>query len=187
MIYWCRINDPLQLFAFLSSFSVSCRARLPQEEELLMLAVSGEELPQQSVAATIPLVPVQRGPVVRLAGLPATRLGWVLLGCGRHSSVTACEHESHLLIFSSAPLFSYSQLGKGGENAFGHWLIYCYITYSITFFQYDRSQSSAALKMPLKFCVNALTEVTNFKKKHEKQARQFKIWVSYFIIFLLGR
>lgn len=120
-------------------------------------------------------------------GLPATRLGWVLLGCGRHSSVTACEHESHLLIFSSAPLFSYSQLRKGGENAFGHWPIYCYITYSITSFQYDRSQSSAALKMPLKFFVNALTEVTNFKKKHEKRAQQFKIWVSYFIVFVLGR
>lgn len=74
---------------------------------------------------------------------------------GRHSLVTACEHERYL-IFSSAPLLSYSQLEKGRENAFGH----CpYTVVSLTvwlFFQCVRSQSSAASKMPLESFLSKL-------------------------------
>lgn len=61
----------------------------------------------------------QGGPLVGLAGLPATRPGRLLLGSGRHSSITSSEHEGHpFLIFLPAPLLSYSQLGKGGEKCF---------------------------------------------------------------------
>lgn len=80
---------------------------------------------------------VQREPLVglaRLAGLPVTKPGRLLLGSGKQSSVRVCEHKGHpFLIFSPAPLLSYSRLGKGGENAFGHWLMHCYITYCTIF------------------------------------------------------
>lgn len=50
------------------------------------------------------------------------------------------------------------------KNAFRPWLMYCSITYC-TIFQYNRSQSSAAFKMPLKSFFKAWTEVTYLKKK----------------------
>lgn len=82
------------------------------------MAVGMEELPHRS-AATVLLVPVQRGPLVGLAALRVTGPGRLLLGGGRRSSVTSCEHEGHRsLIFSPAPLLSYSHLGKGGEKSF---------------------------------------------------------------------
>lgn len=82
------------------------------------MAVGREELQHQSAAAML-LVPVQRGPLVGLAALPVTRPGQLLWGGGRHSSVTGCEHEGHhSLVFSPAPLLSYSQSGKNGEECF---------------------------------------------------------------------
>lgn len=55
----------------------------------------------------------------------------------------------------TSPFAFVQPVGEGWrKNAFGCWLIYCYITYC-TIFRYDRSQSSGALKMPLKsFCQN---------------------------------
>lgn len=72
---------------------------------------------------------------------------------GRHSSITICQCKGRpWLIFSPAPLLSYSQLRKDGENAFGHWLMYVF-SLTVQFFQYNRSPNSPALKMPLKsFC-----------------------------------
>lgn len=139
MIFWCRINDPLQLFAFLSSFSVSCRAHLPWEEEPLVLAVSGEELLQQSVSATIPC-PSSKGPVVGLRELPATGPGWVVPWCERHSLVTACEHERYFLIFSSA-LFAFMQpIRKGWRNCF--WILLHHLQYDF-FSVWQESQFSS--------------------------------------------
>lgn len=102
-------------------------------------------------------------PLWGLVGQPATMPRWLLLGGEGHSSITSSEHGEHpFLIFSPAPLLSYSQLGgaRVEKNAFGCWLIYCYIAFW-TFFS---RPTGAKVQQPKNLFIRALTEVTGFKK-----------------------